>query len=137
MGVPPVRSSIDHRSQAISRNSQTGQGGRLPLCFALSSPSTSRRAPPPPHPAGASRSTEPRGVPVNTAVMLDPHELRARIPHDVFDLPLFRTLGKALLLAAAVLGLLAVATVSDSLLVKVVVGFVAGVPLFTLAAVGH
>ncbi len=69
--------------------------------------------------------------------MLDPHELRARIPHDVFELPRVRTLGKALFLIALVLGLAGAATVSDSLLVKIVLGFVAGVPLFTLAAVGH
>ena len=68
---------------------------------------------------------------------IDLRRLRAFVPSEIFELPYFRTLGKAVLLLAVVGGLLALGTVVDSLVLKVLIGVVIGVPLFALASVGH
>lgn len=68
---------------------------------------------------------------------IDLRSLRDTVPSDLFELPRLRTLGKALFLLTVVIGLLALGTMVDSLLIKLLVGFVSGVPLFALASVGH
>jgi omega-6 fatty acid desaturase (delta-12 desaturase) len=68
---------------------------------------------------------------------IDLRTLRATVPAELFDLPRFRTLGKALFLLAVVGGILALGTAVDSLVLKVLIGFVMGIPLFALASVGH
>ena len=68
---------------------------------------------------------------------IDLRTLRSTIPAEIFELPLFRTLGKALFLLAVVGAMLALGTVVDSLALKLVIGFLTGAPLFALASVGH
>jgi len=69
--------------------------------------------------------------------MLDPRELRERLPRELFALPLLRTFGKALFLLAVVAALLVAGTTAESLVLKAALAPVMGVALFALAAVGH
>lgn len=69
--------------------------------------------------------------------MLDPQELREHVPESVFELPFLRTMGKVVFLIALLAGGLFLATVADSLLLKAAISALIGVPLFTLAAIGH
>src|SRR5262245_11343752 len=68
---------------------------------------------------------------------IDLRTLRSTVPAEIFELPRFRTLGKALFLMAVVGAMLALGTVVDSILLKLLIGFLMGTPLFALASVGH
>ena len=68
---------------------------------------------------------------------IDLRRLRSFVPAEIFELPRFRTLGKAIFLLAVVIGGLALGTAVDSIVLKVIVGVLMGVPLFALASVGH
>ena len=73
----------------------------------------------------------------STAKPIDIRVLRSAVPSEIFELPRFRTLGKALFLLAVVGGMLAVGTLVTPLWLKLLIGAAMGVPLFALASVGH
>ena len=90
--------------------------------------------------AGLSPARGPERNPpdvTSLAKPIDLRTLRATVPADIFELPRFRTLGKALFLLSVVAAMLALGTTVDSLVWKLVIGVLTGVPLFALASVGH
>ena len=68
---------------------------------------------------------------------IDLRRLRAAVPPAIFDLPRFRTLGRALLLIAVLAGALVVGTASGSVILRVLIGVAMGPFLFALASTGH
>jgi fatty acid desaturase len=68
---------------------------------------------------------------------IDLRALRGQVPDHLFELPLFRTLGKAIFLLTLLGTALALGTMFDSWILKLAIGAVMGPFLFALASSGH
>ena len=68
---------------------------------------------------------------------IDLRLLRRTVPETLFELPRFRTIGKAILLLALLGGAVAAGTMVDSIFLKIAIGLVTGPFLFALASTGH
>jgi fatty acid desaturase len=68
---------------------------------------------------------------------LDGSRLRAQMPDELFELPLFATFGKVLLLIAVNAALLVTIAIAESVAVMAVASAALGIAMFALAAIGH
>lgn len=68
---------------------------------------------------------------------IDLRRLRATVPPELFELPRFRTLGKALLLLSLLAVALTAGLATDWWVLKLLIGLVAAPFLFALASAGH